>query len=129
MNLLQIFLIWLLLAVIGVINGIIRVMFFEKLLSAQLAHVLSCITDIALLQSVIYFYLRNREFIAKQLLLMGFFWLGLTVLFEFGFGHYVMGHPWERLLADYNILNGRLWSLVLLSILLGPLLWGAILKK
>jgi hypothetical protein len=30
--------------------------------------------------------------------------------FEFLVGHYVMGHPWSRLLHDYNILAGRLWG-------------------
>jgi hypothetical protein len=29
-----------------------------------------------------------------------------TVAFELTFGHYVMGHPWSRLLADYNLLAG-----------------------
>jgi hypothetical protein len=129
MNILRLFLIWLLMSVIAVINGTIRVIFFEKLISAQLAHVLSTITGITLIQAVIYFYLGNKKFPVRQLLLTGLFWLGLTVLFEFGFGHYVVGHPWEKLLADYNLLKGRLRSLVLVSILLGPLFWGAVLSK
>ena len=56
-----------------------------------------------------------------RLLALGVFWTALTIAFEFGFGHYVMGHPWERLLADYNILAGRIWVLVLATMLLGPL--------
>ena len=39
----------------------------------------------------------------------GFWWLALTILFEFGFGHFVAGHSWQTLLADYNIFAGRLW--------------------
>jgi hypothetical protein len=42
------------------------------------------------------------------------------VLFEFGFGHYIAGHPWEKLVADYDVLEGRVWSLVLLAESLSP---------
>ena len=35
------------------------------------------------------------------------------MLFELGFGHWVAGHPWSRLLADYDLLAGRIWVLVL----------------
>lgn len=40
-------------------------------------------------------------------------WLTATVVFEFGFGHYVIGHSWDRLLRDYNLLEGRVWLLFL----------------
>ncbi len=46
----------------------------------------------------------------------------MTVIFEFGFGHYIMGHSWSKLLHDYNLLAGRLWLVVLLAILTGPYL-------
>src|SRR4030067_1482629 len=129
MNLLQIFLIWLAMSVLAVINGTIRVVIFQKFVNLQTAHVISCITGIALIQTVIYFYLKLRNFAVHQLLIIGLIWLGLTIAFEFGFGHYVMGHSWEKLLSDYNLLKGRLWSVVLLSVLLGPLIWGWWVKK
>lgn len=53
----------------------------------------------------------------------------LTILFEFVFGHYVIKNPWQKLLADYNILKGRLWSLLLLTELISPLLIGLLLKR
>jgi hypothetical protein len=52
---------------------------------------------------------------------LGLFWTMLTIMFEFLFGHYVMGHSWDSLWADYNIFQGRLWPLVLLVTLFGPL--------
>ena len=64
-----------------------------------------------------------------DLLLIGGFWVILTVLFEFVFGHYVIGNPWQKLLADYNILKGRVWSLFLLAELISPLLIGLLLKR
>lgn len=43
------------------------------------------------------------------------------MLFELGFGHWVAGHPWQRLLADYDLAAGRVWALVLLWVALTPL--------
>ena len=42
-----------------------------------------------------------------DLFLIGLFWVTITVVFEFGFGHYVVKHSWEHLIADYNLLKGR----------------------
>ena len=48
------------------------------------------------------------------------FWIGLTLLFEFVFGHYVLGNSWEVLIADYRIWQGRLWLLILISEAIAP---------
>ena len=53
---------------------------------------------------------------------IGVYWLALTVAFEFLAGHYVFGTPWPVLLADYNILRGRIWPLVLVATLVAPAL-------
>lgn len=56
----------------------------------------------------------------RQAFIVGLVWLGLTLAFEFLAGHYLFGDPWEKLLADYNILRGRLWVLVPITTLLAP---------
>jgi hypothetical protein len=61
--------------------------------------------------------------------LIGALWVVLTVSFEFIFSHYVVGHSWNALLADYNIFKGRVWSLVLLASFFAPLLIGSIIKE
>jgi len=71
----------------------------------------------------------KTDYTKTDLLLIGAFWLVSTILFEFIFGHYVMGHSWNTLFADYNILKGRVWSLVLLTAFIAPLLIGSILQK
>jgi hypothetical protein len=63
----------------------------------------------------------------RELLTVSLTWPALTILFEFGFGHYVERKPWDTLLADYNILKGRIWGLVLLSEFAAPLLVGSLL--
>ena len=47
-------------------------------------------------------------------------WLALTVSFEFLGGHFLFGQPWQRLLADYDLLDGRVWVLVLVVTALAP---------
>jgi hypothetical protein len=44
----------------------------------------------------------------------------LTLGFEFGFGHYVVGTPWTELLADYDLSRGRIWVLVPIATVLAP---------
>ena len=60
---------------------------------------------------------------ASQAWLIGLIWLCLTIAFEFGFGHFVVAHPWNRLFADYDLLSGRVWSVFLLWILFMPRLF------
>jgi hypothetical protein len=63
----------------------------------------------------------------REAFLVGVLWVVLTVAFEFIAGHYLFGNPWPKLLADYDILHGRLWLLVLVTNLLAPL-WAAKMK-
>ena len=48
-----------------------------------------------------------------RLLEVGIAWLAATIVFEFGFGHFVDGKGWGELLHDYNIFAGRLWPVFL----------------
>ena len=113
---------WLVFAVCGVLNGILRESLITPRLGIDAAHVLSTIVLCAVILLGSWLLLKRvRLMDTGTLLLVGIVWLGLTVVFEFGFGHYVMGHPWERLLADYNIFRGRVWVLVLATELVGPL--------
>ena len=52
---------------------------------------------------------------------VGALWVAMTMAFEFLAGHYLFGNSWERLLADYNILQGRIWILVLVVTFVAPL--------
>jgi hypothetical protein len=52
---------------------------------------------------------------------IGAVWLVLTLAFEFGAGHFVFGRTWQELLADYNLLAGRIWIMVLVVTLMTPI--------
>ena len=55
---------------------------------------------------------------------IGGLWLGLTLAFEFLGGHFVFRKPWPALLEDYDVSRGRIWILVLITVLLAPF-WSA----
>lgn len=124
--------VWVLLAVVGVANGVVRGLVLEPVLGAYPGHVVSTlVTGIPafLLVAYLAFGRRAVTYTRRELAGIGGLWVVLTVAFEFGFGHYVMGHPWSRLLADYDLLAGRLWGLVLVALLVAPLLFGHYLKR
>ena len=52
---------------------------------------------------------------------IGVVWVTLTLAFEFLAGHFVFGKPWAELLADYNLMAGRIWIMVLIVTLMTPI--------
>jgi len=57
-------------------------------------------------------------------LIIGSFWVTLTVAFEFLAGHYVFGNSWQKLFGDYNVMQGRIWIMVLVADFTAPI-WAA----
>ena len=49
-------------------------------------------------------------------------WVALTLAFEFFGGHFLFGNSWQQLLEEYNVLQGRLWIVVLITIAVAPAL-------
>ncbi|HSB80695.1 MAG TPA: hypothetical protein VLM91_18085 [Candidatus Methylomirabilis sp.] len=118
--------VWFTLLAIAVAAGAVRTTLLQPRIGEHAAHVIGTLAGVAIFAVVIW---RTVPWIAPrfdrgQLVRVGIGWVAATVLFEFGFGRYVMGHPWSRLLADYNLLAGRLWVLVLLALLLMPVAAG-----
>jgi len=123
-DMLKYFFAWLPMVAIAIANGVMRGVWYEKKLGELLAHQVSTASIIILLGvyigSVMYFW---RPESITQALAVGLLWLGLTVAFEFLFGHYVAGHSWRRLMADYNLFAGRVWILVPLWVALAPVIF------
>jgi hypothetical protein len=91
--------------------------------------VVSCITlsAVILLISYLFFHLTSVGYSVSDLWFVGLIWLSLTVIFEFGFGHFVMKKSWGKLLEDYNMLKRRVWVVVLIVTLTAPYLTGSLL--
>ena len=108
--------------VIGILNGVLRVMGYQKYLPEIRAHQLSCFTGVVFIGLAVYFLNRFWPINStSQAFLIGMIWFALTVLFEFGFGHFIMKHQWKKLVYDYRINKGRLWVVVLIWILIVPM--------
>lgn len=106
---------------LAVLNGTFRQAVLLPRLGDGPAHVVSTLLLSAIIFALAYVfmpYLRPQT--AGEAWLVGLLWVGLTVAFEFGAGHYLFGSPWSKLLADYNLAAGRIWMLVLLADLVAP---------
>jgi hypothetical protein len=115
---------WVLFVPVAILNGTIREKWYGPIVGELRAHQIS--TALGSGAFLCWAFCMLRKHVAQldktKLLLTGVGWVSLTMLFEFGFGHYVAKHPWKRLLQDYNLLKGRVWSLFLLTELVSPLL-------
>lgn len=122
--------IWILMVFLAIINGTLRNNVYGPKMTELLAHQLSTVIYIAIFILVLFLFFSRTSapYSQKDLVMIGILWLFLTIMFEFGFGHYIMGHPWSRLLNDYDIFQGRLWMLVLITELTGPYLIGRIFQ-
>jgi hypothetical protein len=112
---------WVLMVFIAIGNAMVREFGYGKHMSELRAHQVSSVTGIVLFAG----YTRLLSLLwplesARQAVAVGLIWLALTVAFEFLFGHYVAKHSWKRLLRDYNLVEGRLWLLVLLAVSVLP---------
>ena len=114
-------LLWFALAIIAIANGFLREQTYGIFISELSAHQLSTLTAVIFLGAFVYYIHRLWAIESiNQAWLIGVIWFITTIIFEFTFGHYVAGHTWAHLLNDYNILQGRLWSLFLIWVLIMP---------
>ena len=113
--------VWFVLVIVAIINGTIRNVVYKDCLGDLRAHQLSTLTGVILFGLVIWGFTRLWKITsAGQAWTIGFLWLALTIVFEFLFGHYVMGNSWSKLFHDYNIFAGRVWILVLIWTTIAP---------
>ena len=104
---------WLLMLMVSVANGAVRDFTYGRHLSEPAAHQISTVSGILLLGLVIWAFDRLAPpASAREAVAVGLFWAALTVAFEFLFFHFVGGRSWAELLANYNVLKGRVWVFV-----------------
>ncbi|MDF1592405.1 MAG: hypothetical protein P1P89_12890 [Desulfobacterales bacterium] len=112
---------WLGMVFLAVLNGAIREKVYGPFMHELSAHQVSTVTGIILFGAYIWIFTGVfRIESSGQAVSIGCMWMIMTLLFEFGFGHYVMGHPWGRLIRDYNLIKGRVWPLVLIWTAIAP---------
>lgn len=121
---------WLVMLVIAVLNGAAREMGYGRGLDPLLAQQLSTLYGMTMLGVVMGIYAWRWPFsTTESALRAGILWLTLTVAFEFLFFHYVAGHSWAELAANYDLAAGRLWPLLLAWITVAPALFRYLWKQ
>jgi hypothetical protein len=117
------FLVWLLFIPLAIANGALRDLVLTPALGDTLGRAVSSLTlSLLILGLTLLLVKRLGVDTRAAYLVVGVFWLILTLLFEVSFALLVMGHPMDELLKDYDIFRGRLWLIVLVTMLFAPLL-------
>ena len=113
--------IWVLMAIAAIVNGGLRDRVIAKVIGDNIALPLSGVSLSIIILIIVYFTIAAFGTISGTTYRMiGLFWLMITVIFEFGFGHYIGGRPWSELLQVLNITTGNLFLLVLIVTTLSP---------
>lgn len=120
---------WLVFIPVPIINGGLREGWYKARAGEFGSNIIGFVVLSAFFLLYTYLFFKNQigEFSTGRLFLMGGIWLGLTLVFEFGMG-IVTGRSWSYMLADYNILKGRLWPLVLIVIFFAPHIIKRVIK-
>ncbi len=123
MLLLKALAIWLLILVCAIVNGAFRESFlvpkFGSMPAFAVSGVLLALCIVAVSTALVPWFGRLPM---RAYLLIGMLWLVLTLVFEFGFGHFLQHRSWPQLLEAYTFRGGNLWPLVLIVTTLAPLL-------
>jgi hypothetical protein len=120
---------WLIFAATATAAGIIRETWMVPRVGELRAHQVGTLVVCALFLGVIRIFVRRARPSKGEAIWIGLCWVLLAVAFEFGFGHYVDGLSWSRLLADYDLTRGRLLLLVWLTVGAGPVLLARALNS
>jgi hypothetical protein len=115
---------WFVVALAMIANGVFREVVLVPQLDREGADALSLVFGIVIMAGV------TRPFLIRWatpepmgLLRIGLIWLGMTLLFEWTFGHYVDHKSWSQLADQYRVWDGQMWPIALLTIVIAPLLW------
>jgi hypothetical protein len=116
--------IWFVILVLASLNGALRDLIVAPRVGDTISRALSTVILCVVVVLVTWLSIRwIGPQSSRQALTVGLFWLVLTLLFEFGAGR-LSGKSWGTLLADYNVLEGRIWVLVPVVTFLAPLWTG-----
>jgi hypothetical protein len=115
--------VWLVIICAEILHGIARGIFLVPRVGEFRSNQIGVFTGSVIILMIAWVFVRwigvSRP---AQLLMVGLVWLSLTLAFEILFGLFVMGASWQRLAADYNVLEGGLLPFGMLVLLLSPLI-------
>lgn len=113
--------VWLLLMLIESVHGVLRTTLLVPRVGDLAARQIGVFTGSLLMLAVTYLSLGWLRLDWPRLrFVAGIVWVLLTLAFEVVLGRFVLGYPWSRLAADYNLARGGLMGLGLLVLLFAP---------
>jgi hypothetical protein len=119
--------IWLLLIAAEILHGIARGIFLVPHAGEFRSNQIGVFTGSLIILAIALVFVRwigaTRP---GQLLGIGILWLFLTLAFEILFGRFVAGASWERLAADYNVLEGGLMPFGMIFLAVSPWIAGKV---
>lgn len=124
---LQALVVWIVLIVAEILHGIARGIFLVPLVGEFRSNQIGVFSGSLIILAITFAFIRwigaSRPL---DLLGVGILWTAMTLVFELLFGRFVVGASWERLAADYNVLEGGLLPFGMAFLLLSPLLAGRV---
>jgi len=121
---------WLILFVVMFANGAVRVVVLQPRLGEDRARQVASLIGVFIVFAVSAVFVRvSPQVTLGQLMWIGVTWCVATLAFEFLFGRFVSRQSWSTLLADYNILRGRLWLLIIVAVCVAPWACGAVAQR
>ena len=117
------FTVWCVLMLTESVNGILRGILLVPQVGDFRARQIGVFTGSLLIVAIAYLFvdwMQARS--AKSHLLVGLFWLVLTLLFEIGLGRFVAGRSWPDVFSDFDIAHGGLLPFGLVVLTFAPLL-------
>ncbi len=123
------FAVWLLMLTTAVLNGGFResvlVRRYGVLPAHQISTVMLCVELLVLVWVLIPWIRPSSSQVAAKI---GLTWVVLTLIFEFGAG-LAARKSWATMLADYNLADGHIWPLALLTAGLAPIIAHAVRRR
>jgi len=115
------FAVWLLMMLIESVHGVLRTMLLAPVVGDFPARQIGVFTGSLLILAVTYLSLGWLRLDWSRLrVAVGIVWAILTLAFEVGLGRFVLGYPWSRLAADYDLAHGGLMVFGLLLMVFAP---------
>ena len=113
--------VWALVMAVEFVHGTLRWTFLRPHVGDFRSGQIGVFTGSALFLVIVYFctpWMRMR--IASDTWRIGASWVGLTLAFEWSFGHYAMRRSWASIFAEYDVLHGGLMPVGLVIFGMSP---------
>ena len=115
--------VWLVLIAVEFIHGVLRAIFLVPVVGDFKARQIGVFSGSVFILVVTFLFIRWLDAPdTRALLHVGVLWLFLTLTFEFTFGHFVFGRPWEDLASDYELRHGGLLAFGMAVLMLSPVI-------